>query len=150
MAQKIKFAMTCAHSRAFYGCETSHVDESALRHYTSVLLGVVCTHNTMHARSLTFAFCGGPPTLDPYVEIFTRRVLTLRRIWINIPAVRHKITQLYQHYQTNNALGTACSNVDVDCLTPAPLPGGERRGDWKWIRTYFPTAGERPLDAGYS
>ena len=67
MAQKIKFALSCAHSRGLYGCEVSHVDESALRHYTSVLLSVIGTHNTKHARSLIFALCGGPPTIDPYV-----------------------------------------------------------------------------------
>ena len=70
--------------------------------------------------------------LDPYVAIFTRRILMLRRIWIKIPAVRHKITQLYQHYQSKACPGTAHPDVDVDCLTPAPLPGGERRGEWKW------------------
>ena len=25
--------------------------------------------------------------------------------------------------------------MDVDCLTPAPLPGGERRGTWIWTQT---------------
>ena len=25
--------------------------------------------------------------------------------------------------------------MDVDCLTPAPLPGGERRGEWRWTNT---------------
>ena len=69
MAHKIRFALACAHSRGLYGCEVAPVDESALRHYTSVLMQVVGTHNTMHARSLVFSFCGGPPTLDPYVEI---------------------------------------------------------------------------------
>ena len=126
MAQKIKFARSCAHTRGLYGCEVSHVDESALRHYTSVLLGVIGTHNTMHARSLIFAFSGAPPTIDPYIEIFSRRLLTLRRIWIKMPSARHTITQLYQHYCNKGALGAACPNVDVDCLPPAPLPGGER------------------------
>ena len=89
----------------------------------------------MHARSLAFAFCGGPLTLDPYVAIFTKRMMSLRRIWIKMPASRFKITALYQHYESILAPGTACANVDVDCLTPAPLPGGERRGDWKWAST---------------
>ena len=132
MAHKIRFAMSCAHSRGLYGCEAAPVDESALGHHASILLQVVGTHNTMHARSLILSFCGGPPTLDPYVEIFTKRILMLRRVWIKLPALRPKIVQLYQHYQSSNAPGTDHPHVDVDCLTPAPLPGGERRGEWRW------------------
>ena len=49
MAQKSRFALSCAHSRGLYGCEVAPVNESALRHFTSVLLQLVGTHNTMHA-----------------------------------------------------------------------------------------------------
>ena len=65
MPQEIRFVLSCAHSRGLYGFEVAPFDESALRHFTSVFLQVVGTHNTMHARSLVFAFCGGPQTLDP-------------------------------------------------------------------------------------
>ena len=70
MTHKNRFVLSCAHSRALYGCEASPVDESALRHYTSVLLRVVGTHNQRRARSLVFAFGGGPQNVDPYVEFF--------------------------------------------------------------------------------
>ena len=59
----------------------------------------------------------------------------LRRVWIKMPSARHTIVNLYQHYKSQDALGAACPEVDVDCLTPAPLPGGERLGDWKWAST---------------
>eukprot|EP00973_Karenia_brevis_P048016 6663703-Karenia_brevis.AAC.1 len=35
--QKCVFVRTAAHSRSFYGCEASHVDEAKLRKYTSLL-----------------------------------------------------------------------------------------------------------------
>ena len=113
----------------------SPIDESALRHYTSVLLRVVGTHNIMHAWSLVFAFCGGPPSIDPYVEVFTRRLLILRRIWIKMPAARATIVKLFQHYQSHCALGASRHDLDVDCRIPAPLPGGDRRGDRRWPQT---------------
>ena len=95
MEHKARFAFICAHTRGLYGCEASPVDESALKHYSSTLLRVVGSKCQMHARSLTFEFSGGPRNLDPYVEIFTRRVMMLRRVWIKLPWTRTQVTQIY-------------------------------------------------------
>ena len=132
MAHKARFALICAHTRGLYGCEASPVDESALKHYTSILLRVVGTKCQMHARSLTFEFSGGSYNVDPYVEFFTRRMMMLRRVWIKLPGIRTQITQLYQHYEKHHAPGTHWDQTEVDILEPAPLPGGARRGDWRW------------------
>ena len=88
MHRKVQFVLSCAHAQAFYSCEASSINESALRYYTSILLKVVGTGNVMRARSLIFAFGEGPLNLDPYVELFTRRLLMLRRTWIKVPSIR--------------------------------------------------------------
>eukprot|EP00973_Karenia_brevis_P059889 8336919-Karenia_brevis.AAC.1 len=46
---KCSFVRTAAHARGLYACETTHVDEALLRHYTSRILRVVGTHSQMHA-----------------------------------------------------------------------------------------------------
>eukprot|EP00973_Karenia_brevis_P044146 6116609-Karenia_brevis.AAC.1 len=49
--QKSVFARVCANAKALYGCESSHVDESSLRSYTSQMLKTISTSNQLHARS---------------------------------------------------------------------------------------------------
>eukprot|EP00973_Karenia_brevis_P079538 11036893-Karenia_brevis.AAC.1 len=46
--QKCEFVRACAHSRGLYGCESSPVDESLLRTYTSLVLKTIGTTNQMH------------------------------------------------------------------------------------------------------
>ena len=77
--RKVQFIMSCAQAQAFYGCEASSVDESALKAYTSLLLQVAGTHNTHHARALVFPFLDGPLNIDPIVHIFTQRAMMMRR-----------------------------------------------------------------------
>ena len=132
MRQKVQFVLSCAHSQAFYGCEASSVDESALKAYTSLLLQVVGTNNTHHARALVFAFLDGPANIDPIVHIFTQRAMMMRRALIKIPSITPIVALLFHHYQKLEMFGAFRSSLDHNSLSPAPLPGGERRGAWKW------------------
>ena len=45
---------------------------------------------------------------------------------------RTQVTQLYQHHAKHPAPGIHWDHIEVDDLEPAPLPGGARRGDWRW------------------
>ena len=65
MKRKVQFILSCAQAQAFDGCEASQVDETALRHYTSVCLKLVGIGIEMHARSLIFAYVEGPLHIDP-------------------------------------------------------------------------------------
>eukprot|EP00973_Karenia_brevis_P016751 2294630-Karenia_brevis.AAC.1 len=47
---KCKFIRTSAHSRGLYGCESSPVDGSMLRQYTSCIMKVVGTDNQIHVQ----------------------------------------------------------------------------------------------------
>ena len=62
--------MACTHAKGLYGCESSQVDEHALRKYTSALLKLVGTNNQKHSRSLTFGFSGLRFSIDPFIAIF--------------------------------------------------------------------------------
>ena len=132
MRQKVQFILSCAHAQAFYGCEAANADESTFKSYASLLLQVVGTHNTHHARALIFAFLDGPANIDPIVHIFTQRAMMMRRALIKIPSIAPIVALLFQHYQRLHMFGTYRCDLDHDCLSPAPLPGGERRGAWKW------------------
>ena len=132
MRQKVQFVLSCAHAQAFYGCEASPVDESALKSYTSLLLQVVGTSNTHHARALIFALLDGPASIDPIVHIFTQRAMMMRRALIKIPAITPIVELLFQHYQRLEMFGAYRGSLEHNSLVPAPLPGGDRRGAWKW------------------
>ena len=74
--QKVVFSVACANNQALYGSESAHVDEQALRTYTSKLAKVVSTDSQLHARTLAFGFSHGPLDIDPYISLFYRRVPT--------------------------------------------------------------------------
>eukprot|EP00973_Karenia_brevis_P021956 3019852-Karenia_brevis.AAC.1 len=129
--KKAEFVVACGHAKALYGCEASHVDESALRTYTSVVMKTLGTANQMHARSLTFAFTGHSLDLDPYIAIFTRRIMMMRRVFIKLPHIRDTVQQIFDLYKQEHYNGVHVDGVDLAALKPAPLPGGDRRADWK-------------------
>ena len=56
----------------------------------------------------------------------------LRRVWIKLPWTRTQVIQIYQHHEKPRAPGTHWDQIEIDDLEPAPLPGGARRGDWRW------------------
>ena len=131
----MQFILSCAHAQAFYGCEASSVDESALKSYTSLLLQVSGTNNTHHARALVFAFLDGPLNIDPIMQIFTQRAMMMRRAIIKIPSIAPIVSLLFTHYQRLHMPGTHYHGFDLSSLSPAPMPGGERCGAWKWRQT---------------
>ena len=71
---KIHFVKTCSHPQAFYACESSSIDEEALRTYTSKLLQLIGTTNSLQARTLTFGMSTAGPEIDPWMHVFVRRI----------------------------------------------------------------------------
>ena len=59
----------------------------------------------------------------------------LRRMWIKMPSLRPPMVGLFVLDQRLQALGAHRPELDAEDLTPAPLPGGERRGKWRWTQT---------------
>ena len=59
----------------------------------------------------------------------------MRRAIIKIPAIAPIVSLLFGHYQRLRMPGTHYDGIDLSVLTPAPMPGGERRGAWKWRQT---------------
>eukprot|EP00973_Karenia_brevis_P005590 763431-Karenia_brevis.AAC.1 len=76
---KAKFIRSAAHSKGFYGCEASHVDEAGIQHYISEVAKVIGTSNSMHSKALVYALSGFGIDMHPEVAIFGRRVAMIRR-----------------------------------------------------------------------
>ena len=69
----------------FYACESSHVDESSLAHYTASLVHYLAP-NTIRASSAMVFTSSDSVDDDPSTIIFTRRVAMFRRFIIKNPA----------------------------------------------------------------
>ena len=127
--------MACTHAKGLYSCESSQVDEHALRKYTSALLKLFGTDNQMHSRSLTFGFSGLRCSIDLFVAIFQRRVTMLRRFLAKNPAKCTLFVRIYDAYAQKSYVGSFLSTTDVSQLTPAPLPGDNGRSASKATET---------------
>ena len=61
--------------------------------------------------------------------------MMLRRAFIKIPSLAHTVSQIFSRYQKLCMPGAYHHQLDHATLTPAPLPGGDRGGEWKWQTT---------------
>ena len=128
--QKAQFVIRSAHKQNFYGCESSQIDLTMLANYTSEVLRTIGSSNQQRSRSLTFGFSGAPFHIDPYIEIFLRRVTLFRRYLVKYPHKNVLVDRIYTAYDKASYTGVHSNCTDLAQLHTAPLPGKPGREPW--------------------
>ena len=68
---------------------------------------------------------------DPYIDIFFRRIIMLRRIIVKHPHCLTMMRDVARLYRAKGVPGAFQSGDGIAQLTPAPPPGAPDRHQWK-------------------
>ena len=127
--RKGQLIMRSGHKKSFYGCESSQVGISMLAKYASEVLRTVGASSQQRSPSLTFGFVGLPFNIDPYIEVFQRRITILRRYLVKHPRKQVLVDRNYSAYVKMQYTCVHDPSLDLSSLCPAPLPGDAGRDD---------------------
>ena len=134
---KAQFSLAAAHTKSFYSCEASQVDQTSLKKFTSVLLQTVGTNNQMQARTLILGCSAPRAEIHPVIYILIKKVTMFRRFLIKYPAKIQRVATILQAYSKQRYVGALSEEVRLEDLTPAPLPGQDER--YKWNASSMPS-----------
>ena len=127
---KMVIVRSACQQAGLYGCEASHVDESALAQYTSRLAKHLVPSTIMASNAMAYTVASDSDD-DPNVHILTRRVTMLRRMIAKWPHFLPRVVALLQAYQSASAVGILYQDLSLSSLAPAPPPGAPDRHRWK-------------------
>ena len=67
--------------KGLYGCETSPINETAMRTWRATTATALTFTTTRRSVDLTYAVASGKTDLDPEVNVYVRRAVAARRAW---------------------------------------------------------------------
>ena len=121
-----------------YGCESVHVNETALRSLQAAIVRAIGPTTTLGSNALTFDLCSRGTDLDPACEIVTRQISLTRRMIVKWHWVQPMVKDIYQAYHHIHMPGTYIDDAKLATLRPAPPPAEGNRSAW---RPSFPPKG---------
>ena len=91
--------------KALYGCETSPINETAMRMLRTAFANCITFVTTRRSIDLTFVMASIGTDLDPDVDVMTRRMTMLRRMMAKDPRTAEIMKDIYAKYREGNEPG---------------------------------------------
>ena len=111
------FRATC-HAAALYGCEATHIDETALAQYSSKLAHYLSPQSVRSSNAMVYT-TNSKVDDDPSIIIAIKRIVTFRRMMIRWPGIHHRVDNIMRAYKANGTSGILYDNTDVHQLQPS-------------------------------
>ena len=129
-------ALTKAHSRALYGCQTIQVGDCTMAAYLAAAARALEQRTaSQRAPALLFAAVSSKPQLDPRVAVLLQRVVELRRQLAKQPRLAELVAVSVRKYMALNYVGTeaylAHHGLELTTLQPQPPLGVKGRDAWR-------------------
>ena len=125
--QKILFTLNAAFTKGFYGCESTHVNETVLNQVASAVARIVGNAGNTRNKELLFALFGEKLDPDPVLYIFRRRIMLLRRMHVKHQDYHVMLQEILQAYHNVKYPGTLHDQTVLENLLIAPPVGGANR-----------------------
>ena len=113
---------------ALYGCETSPINETAMRMLRTATANCITFVTTRRSIDLTFAMLSRGADLDPDVEATTRRMIMLRRMMVNDQKTAKMMRDIYAKYREEDEPGCQTDEITFRSKKLGGEPTSETRG----------------------
>ena len=144
---KSNFIVNAGYSAGLYGCEATHANEAWVAKLATTTANAIGTHGTRRCPEIMFSLL--KVELDPWVVIFTRRVVMLRRMLVKHPSIADGVRDAISLYNERNFPGTISDHLDDSNITTAPVVGNSLRAPWKKIHHAWGPIGYLLLSASH-
>ena len=117
---------------SLHGAEASQTNGKLQKRLTTNIKDTLSKHTTHKDTNITYITASKGPDLDldPNTNIFTNRILTLRRNTVKRANIAALALDSIRCYALNAYNGTDVDNVENCFATPAPPPGDNHRQAW--------------------